>query len=59
MKYVMCPECGRRLCKGEIGTRVEIECSKCGKNTFVIIEEDCIHITYKSTSQKKDNRQAG
>lgn len=24
MKYAMCPKCGRRLCKGENGTKVEI-----------------------------------
>ena len=24
MKYAMCPNCGRRLCKGEPGTKVEI-----------------------------------
>ena len=25
MKYAMCPKCGRRLCKGENGTKVEME----------------------------------
>ena len=24
MMYAMCPNCGRRLCKGEAGTKVEI-----------------------------------
>ena len=31
MKYAMCPKCGRRLCKGENGTKVEMECPKCGE----------------------------
>ena len=39
MKYAMCPKCGRRLCKGENGTKVEMECPKCGEFASVIIEE--------------------
>ena len=38
MKYAMCPKCGRRLCKGENGTKVEMECPKCGEFASVIIE---------------------
>ena len=37
MKYVMCPECGKRLFKGEPGTKVEIECPKCGKFVFAVV----------------------
>ena len=47
MKYAMCPKCGRRLCKGENGTKVEMECPKCGEFASVIIEEDDIHISKK------------
>ena len=50
MKYAMCPKCGRRLCKGENGTKVEMECPKCGEFASVIIEEDDIHISAKSRS---------
>lgn len=45
MKYAMCPKCGRRLCKGENGTKVEMECPKCGEFASVIIEEDDVHIS--------------
>ena len=38
MKYAMYPNCGRRLCKGEPGTKVELECPKCGKPVSVIID---------------------
>ena len=44
MKYAMCPKCGRRLCKGENGTKVEMECPKCGEFASVIIEEDDISL---------------
>ncbi len=47
MKYAMCPKCGRRLCKGENGTKVEMECPKCGEFASVIIDEDDIHISKK------------
>ena len=53
MKYAMCPKCGRRLCKGENGTKVEIECPKCGEFSFVVIEEDYVCIS-KKISTKSD-----
>lgn len=54
MKYAMCPKCGRRLCKGENGTKVEIECPKCGEFSFVVIEEDYVCISKKPISTKSD-----
>lgn len=47
MKYVMCPYCGRRLCKGIAGTKVEIECPKCGRNITVVIDVDVLYISEK------------
>ena len=38
MKYAMCPKCGRRLCKGENGTKVEMECPKCGEFASVTMD---------------------
>ena len=60
MKCAMCPKCGRRLCKGENGTKVEVECPKCGEGASVIIEEDDIHISKKpifTTTQDKQLKQ--
>ena len=56
MKYAMCPKCGRRLCKGENGTKVEMECPKCGEFASVID----IHISKKpifTTTQDKQLKQ--
>ena len=39
MKYAMCPKCGRRLCKGENGTKVEMECPKCGEFASVKLDK--------------------
>ncbi len=47
MNYVMCPQCGRRLCKGTAGTKVEIECPKCGRSITVIIGTDELYISLK------------
>ncbi len=47
MKYAMCPNCGKRLCKGEPGTKVELECPKCGKLASVIIDADDLRISDK------------
>ena len=51
MKYAMCPHCGKRLLKGEVGSRVEIECPKCGKVECVVIDKDSLQITEKILAQ--------
>ena len=53
MKYAMCPECGRRLCKGEPGTKVEVECPKCGKTAVVVIDVDNLHETNNRSPYRK------
>lgn len=43
----MCPHCGRHLCKGIAGTKVEIECPKCRRNITVVIDTDELYISEK------------
>lgn len=57
MKFVMCPKCGKRLCKGEPGTKVEIECPKCGEFASVIIEDDEMLISKKPLIESKPIKQ--
>ncbi|MCH5165083.1 MAG: Com family DNA-binding transcriptional regulator [Clostridiales bacterium] len=52
MKFVMCPKCGKKLCKAEPGTKVEIECPKCGEFASVVVDEDSMHISKKQTPDK-------
>lgn len=52
MKYATCPNCGRRLCKGESGTKVEIECPKCGTAVEVVIDNNHLHISDKTQLDK-------
>ena len=58
MKFVMCPKCGKRLCKGEPGTKVEIECPKCGEFASVIIDADSMHISQKPLMEKPIQKSA-
>lgn len=54
MKYAMCPNCGKRLCKGESGTKVELECPKCGKLVSVIIDDEDMRISDKPLQGQQD-----
>lgn len=47
MRYAMCPHCGRKICRGEPGTNVELECPKCGQSFAVIINDDELRICEK------------
>lgn len=58
MKFVMCPKCGKRLCKGEAGTRVEIDCPKCGEFVSVVIDNDSMHISQKPLGDKPIHQSA-
>ena len=58
LKYAMCPHCGRKLCKGEPGTKVELECPKCGKMASVIINVDELFISNKPLKEKQPNVEA-
>lgn len=53
MKYATCPNCGRRLCKVEIGSKVEIECPKCGEPIVVQVDDSEMHIISNLTKEKQ------
>ena len=57
MKHAMCPACGRRLVKGEAGSKVEVVCPKCGKTAVVVIGDDHLHITDKPLTEKQHTEQ--
>ena len=56
LMYAACPQCGRRLCKGEAGSRLEMECSKCKALLRVVFEERGVSIIkspFKDDSEYK------
>ncbi len=29
-KYITCPQCGKRICRAQLGSRIEVKCENCG-----------------------------
>lgn len=54
MKYIMCTTCGRRLCKAETGTQVDLEliCPKCGETTLATLRGEELLIRPKPKRDK-------
>ena len=52
MKFAVCTKCGRRLFKGEPGTKVEMDCPKCGSFISVVIDADNLRISDKPLASK-------
>lgn len=47
MMYAMCPQCGRKLCKGEARSKLEIECPKCKQLLRVSFENNGVKLSKK------------
>lgn len=47
MMYAMCPQCGRKLCKGDAGSKLEIECPKCKHMIYILIENNGVKLSKK------------
>lgn len=41
-KFVVCPNCGQKLCKAEPGSVVEMTCPCCKKPVEVIVGNDAV-----------------
>lgn len=52
-KYVVCLECGRKLCKAEPGSVVEMYCPTCKKTVYAEVRDDTVVTTQPRTSIKK------
>lgn len=37
-KYITCPQCGKRLCRAELGSNVEITCSGCKQDIVASVD---------------------
>lgn len=42
--YAACPICGRKLCKAENGSAVEILCPRCSNLVRIEIKNEVIHV---------------
>lgn len=50
MKYIYCPQCGRKLLEGEEGSSVQVKCTKCGLLVKASIAASEINLTVKGNS---------
>ncbi|MBQ8451596.1 MAG: hypothetical protein IJ538_02340 [Clostridia bacterium] len=39
-KYITCPQCGKRLCRAELGSNVEITCPGCKQDLVASVDKD-------------------
>lgn len=39
-KYITCPQCGKRLCRAELGSNVEITCAGCKQDIIASVDTD-------------------
>ena len=48
--YAVCPFCGKKLCKAEEGSVVEVQCPQCKEQVEVVVSKGNVStITCKST----------
>ena len=52
-KYVVCLECGRKLCKAEPGSVVEMYCPTCKKTGYAEVRDDTVVTTQQEQVLKK------
>ncbi len=39
-KYITCPQCGKRLCRAELGSKIAITCSVCKQEFAAAVDND-------------------
>ena len=47
-KFVVCPNCGYKLCKAEIGSTVEMVCPSCKQPVEVTVNQESVITTNKT-----------
>lgn len=52
-KYVVCLECGRKLCKAEPSSVVEMYCPTCKKTVYAEVRDDTVVTTQQEQVLKK------
>ena len=55
-KYVVCGDCGRKLCKAESGSVVELVCPKCKKPVVAMVKEDGIVMFDQSIKKRRKRK---
>lgn len=54
MKYfAICPVCGKRLCKAEEGSTVDIQCPDCKEQVEIIVTRETVSAKHSSQKEQK------
>lgn len=54
MKYVNCPNCGRKLFEGENGSHIILKCSKCNKLYEVTVEQSGVNVVLRNRIKEQE-----
>lgn len=55
--YAVCPFCGKKLCKAEDGSMVEVQCPHCKEQVDIVVTKGIVS-TSKSKSEVAEAKQA-
>ena len=44
LKIIVCPSCGYRLCRAEVGSKVNMKCPKCKEELDFKVDEEYIQV---------------
>lgn len=39
-KFISCPQCGKRICRAELGSSIAITCSNCKTDIQCVVDND-------------------
>lgn len=41
--FAICPFCGKKLCRAEEGSSVDMQCSECKSQVEIVVTEETVH----------------
>lgn len=54
MKYfAICPVCGKKLCKAEEGSTVDIQCPDCKEQVEIVVTKEAVSMKRNNTCEQK------
>ena len=51
--YAICPMCGKKLCKAEEGSTVDIQCPECKEQVEIIVTKETVSTKRNAQSDPK------
>lgn len=54
--YALCPICGKKLCRAEIGSVIEMPCPHCKLQVEVAIDKSGISISMSKETKQNNNK---